>query len=67
MKRWIAQSLFTAAVGTCGICASTWANAQPGAQSQEGCCPESTQWRPGDTPQGHSGDDQHVNFLWPAL
>lgn len=36
MKRWIAQSLFAAAVATCGIGQSTWANAQPGAQSQEG-------------------------------
>jgi hypothetical protein len=33
----------------------------------DGCCPKSRRWRPGDSRQRHTGDDKHVNFLWPAL
>ena len=36
MNRWIARSLFAAALVMCGFCASTWAGAQPGAHSQDG-------------------------------
>ncbi|RDJ98252.1 hypothetical protein DLM46_34400 [Paraburkholderia lacunae] len=32
-----------------------------------GCCPDSRRWHTEDTRHKHTGDDQHVIFLWPAL
>ena len=32
-----------------------------------GCCPDSRRWHTEDLRRKHTGDDQHVIFLWPAL
>jgi hypothetical protein len=50
MKRWIARSLFAAALAMCGICAPTWVGAQPqdgytrSCGNQTGCRPAGS-WR----------------------
>ncbi|SFU24087.1 hypothetical protein SAMN05192563_1024157 [Paraburkholderia aspalathi] len=33
----------------------------------KGCCPENGRWHTGDTSQSHTGENQHVIFLWPVL